>query len=208
MAKWEDKDPKWIVQDRQDGSNVNGVIPIACSLTGRPPQSRPLHELLIGHPAGWHWEEKNQLGWSKQKLEELLVGLLVDMSAAQGEAKVTALKDLKGEVRPGPAFVLVMRGTAYHTQYIIQYDFFLNHHVHMPKCCACRTILLLVLLRVVLLAVCLHCIQSSISAQQMCFVWRLHHHVGLAGIADHEEGQEAVCNVRFDSHSDLAGIVG
>ena len=26
MAKWEDKDPKWIVQDRQDGSNVNGVI--------------------------------------------------------------------------------------------------------------------------------------------------------------------------------------
>ncbi|KAL0026740.1 hypothetical protein WJX79_009308 [Trebouxia sp. C0005] len=69
MAKWEDKDPKWIVQDRQDGSNVNG----------------------------WHWEEKNQLGWSKQKLEELLVGLLVDMSAVQGNAKVTALKDLKGE---------------------------------------------------------------------------------------------------------------
>jgi len=25
MAKWEDKDPKWIVQERQDGSNVNGV---------------------------------------------------------------------------------------------------------------------------------------------------------------------------------------
>ncbi len=117
MAKWEDKDPKWIVQDRQDGSNVNGVISIPCSLTGRPPQSRPLHELLIGHPAGWHWEEKNQLGWSKQKLEELLVGLLVDMSAVQGNAKVTALKDLKGEVRLGPAFVLVMHGTAYHTQY-------------------------------------------------------------------------------------------
>lgn len=120
MAKWEDKDPKWIVQDRQDGSNVNGVIHIACSLAGRPPQSTPLHEVLVGHPAGWHWEEKNQLGWSKQKLEELLVGLLVDMSAVQGNAKVTALKDLKGEVRPGPAFVLVMHGTAYHTQYVVQ----------------------------------------------------------------------------------------
>ncbi len=117
MAKWEDKDPKWIVQDRQDGSNVNGVIHIACSLTGRPPQSRSLHEALIVHPAGWHWEEKNQLGWSKQKLEELLVGLLADMSAVQGNAKVTALKDLKGEVRPDPAFVLFLHGTAYHMLY-------------------------------------------------------------------------------------------
>jgi len=42
---------------------------------------------------------------------------LADMSAVQGNAKVTALKDLKGEVRLGPAFVLVMHGTAYHTQY-------------------------------------------------------------------------------------------
>ena len=49
---------------------------------------------------GWHWEEKNQLGWSRQKLQELLVGMLVDMSAVQGNAKVTMLKDLTGEVRP------------------------------------------------------------------------------------------------------------
>ena len=27
MAKWENKDPKWIVQERQDGSNVNGEMP-------------------------------------------------------------------------------------------------------------------------------------------------------------------------------------
>ena len=39
------------------------------------------------------------MGWSRQKLEELLVGMLVDMSAAQGNAKVTVLKDLRGEVR-------------------------------------------------------------------------------------------------------------
>ncbi|KAL3152072.1 hypothetical protein ABBQ32_001180 [Trebouxia sp. C0010 RCD-2024] len=69
MAKWEDKDPKWIVQERQDGSNVNG----------------------------WHWEEKNQMGWSRQKLEELFVGMLADLSAVQGNAKVTLLKELKGE---------------------------------------------------------------------------------------------------------------
>ena len=52
--------------------------------------------------AGWHWEEKNQMGWSRQKLEELLVGLLVDMSALQGSAKVTVLKDLRGEVQTSP----------------------------------------------------------------------------------------------------------
>lgn len=70
------------------------------------------------------------MGWSKQKLEELLVGLLVDMSAVQGNAKVTALKDLKGEVRPGSAFVrpgfafvLVMHGTAYRSM-LYSKDFF------------------------------------------------------------------------------------
>ena len=50
--------------------------------------------------AGWHWEERNQLAWSKQKLQELLVGIPVNMSAAQGHAKVTALKELRGEVSP------------------------------------------------------------------------------------------------------------
>lgn len=39
------------------------------------------------------------MGWSRQKLEELLVGMLVEMSAVQGNAKVTVLKDLRGEVR-------------------------------------------------------------------------------------------------------------
>ena len=39
------------------------------------------------------------MGWSRQKLEELLVGILVDLSAVQGNAQVTVLKDLTGEVR-------------------------------------------------------------------------------------------------------------
>lgn len=29
MAKWEEKDSRWVVEDRQDGSNVNGVLSIA-----------------------------------------------------------------------------------------------------------------------------------------------------------------------------------
>lgn len=53
---------------------------------------------MVAVLTGWHWEEKNQMGWTKQKLVELLVGLLVDMSAVQGNAGITALKDLKGEV--------------------------------------------------------------------------------------------------------------
>ena len=102
MAKWENKDPKWIVQDRQDGSNVNGVV--NCMWKFRGFLQRILRRLKLTRglcflSAGWHWEEKNQLSWSKQKLEELLVGLMVDMSAVQGNAKVTALKDLQGEVR-------------------------------------------------------------------------------------------------------------
>ena len=104
MAKWENKDPKWIVQDRQDGSNVNGAA--NCNWQApRIVQRRRRHcghvstGELASHSAVWHLEENNQLGWSKQKLEELLVGLMVDMSAVQGNAKVTALKDLQGEVK-------------------------------------------------------------------------------------------------------------
>eukprot|EP00879_Flechtneria_rotunda_P024522 GHRR01025998.1.p1 GENE.GHRR01025998.1~~GHRR01025998.1.p1 ORF type:complete len:150 (+),score=32.56 GHRR01025998.1:259-708(+) len=44
MAKWEERDPRWLVQERQDGKNVNG----------------------------WHWEERNRFEWCKQKLQELL----------------------------------------------------------------------------------------------------------------------------------------
>lgn len=67
------------------------MVPAKSHVVGQP-QTLPMY-------IGWHWEEKNQMGWSRQKLEELLVGMLVDMSAVQGNAKVTVLKDLTGEVR-------------------------------------------------------------------------------------------------------------
>lgn len=69
MATWDDKDPRWLVSDRKDGANVNG----------------------------WHWEERNMMGWSRDKLTELLVGLVADIRPEQGAAELTELKDLKGE---------------------------------------------------------------------------------------------------------------
>ncbi len=50
MAKWGEGDPRWIVEERPDATNVNN----------------------------WHWTEKNACQWSKDKLKELLVGLKFD----------------------------------------------------------------------------------------------------------------------------------
>ena len=47
MAKWDERDPRWLVEHRDDGKNVNG----------------------------WHWEEKNRLEWSKQHIGALLTSL-------------------------------------------------------------------------------------------------------------------------------------
>ncbi|CAJ0939029.1 unnamed protein product, partial [Mesorhabditis belari] len=44
MAKWGEGDPRWIVEERADATNVNN----------------------------WHWTEKNATPWSKQRLRELL----------------------------------------------------------------------------------------------------------------------------------------
>jgi len=49
MAKWGEGDPRWIVEDRPDATNVNN----------------------------WHWSEKNASSWSKDKLRNLLEGLVL-----------------------------------------------------------------------------------------------------------------------------------
>ena len=41
MAKWGEGDPRWIVEERPDATNVNN----------------------------WHWSEKNADSWSQQKLK-------------------------------------------------------------------------------------------------------------------------------------------
>lgn len=50
MAKWGEGDPRWIVEERADATNVNN----------------------------WHWTEKNATPWSKDKLKSLLEGLVME----------------------------------------------------------------------------------------------------------------------------------
>ncbi|CAI4222849.1 unnamed protein product [Auanema sp. JU1783] len=50
MAKWGEGDPRWIVEERADATNVNN----------------------------WHWTEKNATGWSKNRLKELLHELKIE----------------------------------------------------------------------------------------------------------------------------------
>ena len=54
MAKWGEGDPRWIVEERPDATNVNN----------------------------WHWTEKNADQWSKDKLKELLCRYSLDILRA------------------------------------------------------------------------------------------------------------------------------
>jgi len=67
MAKWGEGDPRWIVEDRPDATNVNN----------------------------WHWTEKNACQWSKEKLKELLVNFKFDTSV--GKCTITELEKCEGD---------------------------------------------------------------------------------------------------------------
>ncbi|EFJ41648.1 hypothetical protein VOLCADRAFT_107607 [Volvox carteri f. nagariensis] len=74
MAKWGEGDPRWLVEHRDDGKNVNG----------------------------WHWEEKDRKEWTKTRLAELFSGLVLHEveDAAEGEPTriiVERLKDMTGD---------------------------------------------------------------------------------------------------------------
>ncbi|KAF6251542.1 activator of Hsp90 ATPase [Scenedesmus sp. NREL 46B-D3] len=67
MAKFDESDPRWIVQAREDGTNVNQ----------------------------WHWSEKDCSEWSRQRLGQLLGDLtLLNGPAA---AKTTGLQSVEGD---------------------------------------------------------------------------------------------------------------
>eukprot|EP00039_Didymoeca_costata_P025065 m.12225 g.12225 ORF g.12225 m.12225 type:complete len:349 (+) comp4618_c0_seq1:81-1127(+) len=68
MAKWGEGDPRWIVEERADGTNANN----------------------------WHWTEKNCTGWSNTTLKELLTGLSVKDESA-GEATITEVNSIEGD---------------------------------------------------------------------------------------------------------------
>jgi len=68
MAKWGEGDPRWIVEERPDATNVNN----------------------------WHWTEKNASNWSKDKLRQLLTNLEVDEPGV-GLCHITSVESMDGE---------------------------------------------------------------------------------------------------------------
>ncbi|KAJ7345040.1 hypothetical protein JRQ81_000990 [Phrynocephalus forsythii] len=67
MAKWGEGDPRWIVEQRADATNVNN----------------------------WHWTERDASNWSSEKLKTLLLAVRVEN--ADGACEVTEVSKLDGE---------------------------------------------------------------------------------------------------------------
>eukprot|EP00794_Sanderia_malayensis_P020393 gene20393-22405_t len=67
MAKWGKGDPRWIVEERPDSTNVNN----------------------------WHWTEKNATSWSKDALTDLLKDLKVENDT--GKWKIKEVTKVDGE---------------------------------------------------------------------------------------------------------------
>ncbi|CAB3258011.1 unnamed protein product [Arctia plantaginis] len=67
MAKWGEGDPRWIVEERPDATNVNN----------------------------WHWTEKNAGPWSKERLKELLTNFVIAKNGV--DCKVVEVKKIEGE---------------------------------------------------------------------------------------------------------------
>jgi len=67
MAKWGEGDPRWIVEERPDATNVNN----------------------------WHWKESNATQWSKDKLNELL--LHFEIGDGNLECRIIEFEKLQGE---------------------------------------------------------------------------------------------------------------
>uniref|UniRef100_UPI00398E859C activator of 90 kDa heat shock protein ATPase homolog 1b n=1 Tax=Pristiophorus japonicus TaxID=55135 RepID=UPI00398E859C len=67
MAKWGQGDPRWIVEERADATNVNN----------------------------WHWTERDASNWSVDKLKSLM--LAVNVENEEGMCKVTEVSKVDGE---------------------------------------------------------------------------------------------------------------
>ncbi|KAK0098462.1 hypothetical protein PV326_008060 [Microctonus aethiopoides] len=67
MAKWGEGDPRWIVEERPDATNVNN----------------------------WHWTEKNACAWSQDKIKELFNDLEIGENDLC--CKVTEIETCEGE---------------------------------------------------------------------------------------------------------------
>jgi len=70
MAKWGEGDPRWIVEERPDATNVNN----------------------------WHWTEKNADVWSKNKMKELFTNLVIE-DPKIGQVLIEEVEKVDGEAR-------------------------------------------------------------------------------------------------------------
>ena len=77
MAKLGEGDDRWIVKERDDGKNCNN----------------------------WHWSETNLTEWSKERLTELLVGIVaMEEGSSSGWCALgsrASLCDTRRRLRPG-----------------------------------------------------------------------------------------------------------
>uniref|UniRef100_A0A672PEG0 Protein sel-1 homolog 1-like n=1 Tax=Sinocyclocheilus grahami TaxID=75366 RepID=A0A672PEG0_SINGR len=67
MAKWGEGDPRWIVEERADATNVNN----------------------------WHWTERDVTSWSQDAINSLLLGLRVE--GEEGSCEITDVSNIDGE---------------------------------------------------------------------------------------------------------------
>ncbi|KAJ8673417.1 hypothetical protein QAD02_004679 [Eretmocerus hayati] len=67
MAKWGEGDPRWIVEERPDATNVNN----------------------------WHWTEKNACAWSQDKIKELFTDAIIEGDGFK--CKITEVEKCEGE---------------------------------------------------------------------------------------------------------------
>ncbi|OXU22977.1 hypothetical protein TSAR_008558 [Trichomalopsis sarcophagae] len=67
MAKWGEGDPRWIVEERPDATNVNN----------------------------WHWTEKNACAWSQEKIKELFTDAVIEGDGFK--CKISNIEKCEGE---------------------------------------------------------------------------------------------------------------
>ncbi|XP_011503933.1 PREDICTED: activator of 90 kDa heat shock protein ATPase homolog 2-like, partial [Ceratosolen solmsi marchali] len=67
MAKWGEGDPRWIVEERPDATNVNN----------------------------WHWTEKNACAWSQEKIKELFKDVIIERDGFK--CKIMEIEKCEGE---------------------------------------------------------------------------------------------------------------
>lgn len=67
MAKWGEGDPRWIVEERPDATNVNN----------------------------WHWTEKNATPWSQERIKDLFQNSVIESDKA--DIKITEINKCEGE---------------------------------------------------------------------------------------------------------------